>query len=97
MKAIQTRFLPATKTKGPRVRAKAQGKSVDGLKQAMLAAIKTKLDQAVKDSRLTTGERDRILAKVTADLDKLWTEHNQATDGTTMIKAEYLEVHAIRD
>ena len=36
-------------------------------------------------------------AALTADLDKLWTEHNQATDGTTMIKAEYLEVHAIRD
>jgi SAM-dependent methyltransferase len=31
-----------------------------------------------------------------ADLERLWNEHNQATDGTTLIHAEYLEVHAIR-
>lgn len=30
------------------------------------------------------------------DLEKLWTEHNAATDGTTAIGAEYLEVVAIR-
>src|SRR5437879_7212721 len=51
--------------------AKAQGKSVDGLKQAMLTAIKAKLDQAVKDGRLTSDQRDQILAKITADLDNL--------------------------
>jgi len=27
-----------------------------------------------------------------ADLEKLWTEHNQATDGTTVVDAEFLEV-----
>ena len=30
------------------------------------------------------------------DLEQLWTEHNAATDGTTLIEAEYLEVVAIR-
>ena len=30
------------------------------------------------------------------DLEKLWTEHNQATDGTTVVDAEYLEVRAVR-
>ena len=31
-----------------------------------------------------------------ADLEQLWTEHNTATDGTTSIDSEYLEVVAIR-
>ena len=31
-----------------------------------------------------------------AELEQLWTEHNTATDGTTSIGAEYLEVVAIR-
>ena len=30
------------------------------------------------------------------DLEKLWTENNQATDGTTVVDAEYLEVRAVR-
>jgi SAM-dependent methyltransferase len=30
------------------------------------------------------------------DLEKLWSEHNQATDGTTVVDAEYLEVKAVR-
>ena len=30
------------------------------------------------------------------DLEGLWTEHNTATDGTTLVLAEYLEVVAIR-
>jgi SAM-dependent methyltransferase len=30
------------------------------------------------------------------DLEQLWTENNQATDGTTFIEAEYLEVATIR-
>ncbi|MGQ0541165.1 MAG: class I SAM-dependent methyltransferase [Blastocatellia bacterium] len=30
------------------------------------------------------------------DLIELWTEHNQATDGTTRVESEYLEVKAIR-
>jgi len=51
--------------------AKAQGKSVDGLKQAMLASIKAKLDQAVTDGKLTASQRDDIMAKITASIDDL--------------------------
>jgi SAM-dependent methyltransferase len=35
-------------------------------------------------------------AALRRDLEQLWTEHNTATDGTTLIQAEYLEVVAIR-
>jgi 2-polyprenyl-3-methyl-5-hydroxy-6-metoxy-1,4-benzoquinol methylase len=31
------------------------------------------------------------------ELEQLWTEHNTATDGTTLIESEYLEVVAIRE
>ena len=30
------------------------------------------------------------------DLEQLWTEHNSATDGTTRVESEYLEVVAVR-
>ena len=30
------------------------------------------------------------------DLERLWTDHNQNTDGTTCVESEYLEIHAIR-
>ena len=35
-------------------------------------------------------------AALQTDLEKLWIEHNQASDGTTSVPAEYLEVHAVR-
>lgn len=35
-------------------------------------------------------------AALRRDLEQLWTEHNQASDGTTKITSEYLEVIAIR-
>jgi SAM-dependent methyltransferase len=31
-----------------------------------------------------------------ADLEKLWSDHNAATDGTTLVESEYLEVRAIK-
>ena len=31
------------------------------------------------------------------DLERLWTEHNTATDGTTRYDSEYLEVVAVRE
>ena len=31
-----------------------------------------------------------------SDLERLWSEHNRATDGTTHVESEYLEVIAIR-
>src|SRR5579859_182714 len=51
--------------------AKAQNKSVDGLKQAMIAAVQSKLDQAVKDGRLTADQRDQLLADFKAHIDDL--------------------------
>jgi AraC-like DNA-binding protein len=41
--------------------AKAQGKPVDGLEQAIVAAAKAKLDKAVADGRLTSQQRDQLL------------------------------------
>ena len=35
-------------------------------------------------------------AALRRDLAQLWTENNRATDGTTRIEAEYLEVTAVR-
>jgi hypothetical protein len=50
--------------------AKAQGKSVDGLVDVLVKDETARLDQAVKDGRLTDGQRDEIVAnleeKVTA-------------------------------
>jgi hypothetical protein len=46
--------------------AKAQNKSVDGLKTALKADVAARLDQAVKAGRLTTDQR----AKIEADLDQ---------------------------
>ena len=40
---------------------------------------------------------DKGQAALAADLEKLWADNNEAKDGTTVINAEYLEVHAIRD
>jgi len=44
--------------------ARAQGRSVDGLQQALLDAARTQLDRAVVDRRLTADERDRILTEL---------------------------------
>ena len=35
-------------------------------------------------------------AALRADLEELWTANNQATDGTTLVESEYLEVRAFR-
>jgi SAM-dependent methyltransferase len=36
-------------------------------------------------------------AALRSDLERLWTEHNQATNGTTQVEGEYLEVIATRN
>jgi hypothetical protein len=51
--------------------ANAQNKSVDGLKQAIISAVQSKLDQAVKDGRLTSDEETQILARLKASIDDL--------------------------
>lgn len=39
---------------------------------------------------------EQVQRDLRQDLEKLWTENNQATDGTTVVDAEYLEVRAVR-
>jgi hypothetical protein len=51
--------------------AKAQGKSVDGLKQALLDDEKKELDQAVADGALTRAQADAILARKQQRLDDI--------------------------
>jgi hypothetical protein len=51
--------------------ARAQGKSVDGLEQALLDAAGTQLDRAVSDGKLTSDQRDRILSDLRAHVDDL--------------------------
>lgn len=51
--------------------AKDKGKSVDGLEKAMTADLKAKLDQAVKDKRLTQAQADEILKRTNDRLDDL--------------------------
>jgi hypothetical protein len=51
--------------------AKARGKSVDGLKQAILNDAKQKLDQLVKDGELTQGQADEMLARMKSHIDDL--------------------------
>jgi hypothetical protein len=35
-------------------------------------------------------------AALRRDLEALWAEHNEATDGTTLVESEYLEVRATK-
>lgn len=51
--------------------AKAEGKSVDGLKAALLADAKAKLDQAVTDGKLTDAQRDEMLKRMESRLDEM--------------------------
>jgi hypothetical protein len=49
--------------------ATAHGKSVDGLKQAMVEAAKTDLDREVTDGRLTAEQEQSILTQLRAGID----------------------------
>ena len=51
--------------------AKAQNKSVDGLKAALKTALTAELDEAVKDKRITEAQKTKILANIDARLDKI--------------------------
>jgi hypothetical protein len=51
--------------------ANAQGKSVAGLKDAMLKATKAKLDQLVEDGKLTQAEADEMYDRFQSQLDDL--------------------------
>jgi Arc/MetJ-type ribon-helix-helix transcriptional regulator len=51
--------------------AKARGKSVDGLKQAILDEAEKKLDQLVEDGELTRAQADEMLARMRSRIDDL--------------------------
>jgi hypothetical protein len=51
--------------------AVAQGKTVAGLKQAILAPVKTRLNKLVTDKRITPAQRDQALARFEKRLDTL--------------------------
>ena len=51
--------------------ARAEGKSVDGLKQALLADAKKKLDHAVDEGLLTAAQRDEMLERLEATVDAI--------------------------
>jgi polyhydroxyalkanoate synthesis regulator phasin len=51
--------------------AKAQNKDLDGLKKVISDRLQTRLDEAVKDGRLTKDQADAIAKKMTAHIDDL--------------------------
>ena len=51
--------------------ARAEGKSVEGLKQALLADAKKKLDHAVDEGMLTATQRDEMLERLEAAVDAI--------------------------
>jgi hypothetical protein len=51
--------------------AKAQGKSVDGLKKAMVADAKERLDKAVENGMLTNAQAKEALSEIEARIDGL--------------------------
>jgi len=51
--------------------AQAQGKSVDGLKQALVAAATKKLDAAVAAGKLTADQRSQILSQLQSRIDDM--------------------------
>jgi hypothetical protein len=59
------------KLSGGKSVAKAQNKSVDGLKQAMLADAKTHLDRAVKDGMLTEAQATQALNELRSRIDEI--------------------------
>ena len=50
--------------------AKARGKSVAGLQQAITAAIKARLDKAVAAGRITQAQENKILSRIGRGLDR---------------------------
>jgi hypothetical protein len=60
-------------------------------------------EQVVSEFRLWYGPTLRAFAALAEDardnlrldLETLWTEHNRASDGTTRVQSEYLEVMAV--
>ena len=51
--------------------ASSRGKSVSGMEKAMIAALKSRLDQAVADKRITASQEKQILARLSSRIDSL--------------------------
>jgi len=51
--------------------AQAKGVSIDTLKSAIVDAAKEKLDQAVADGKLTQDQADKIMTRLTDNIDKI--------------------------
>ncbi|MET0938463.1 MAG: hypothetical protein ABWY51_04480 [Gaiellaceae bacterium] len=51
--------------------AEAEGRSVAGLKRALVATAKERLDQAVEDGGITAAQRDQLLEQLEAKIDDL--------------------------
>ena len=66
--------------------AKDKGKTVDGLKKALTADTKAKLDAAVKAGKLTQAQADELLARMTDHLDDL-------VNGTAAARARHRDGH----
>jgi ribosomal protein S20 len=50
--------------------AKARGKSVGGLEQAMVAAIRSRLDQAVSAGRITKAQEQKLLSRLAVRINR---------------------------
>ena len=72
--------------------ANAQGKSVDGLKQAILAEAKKKLDQLVQDGDLTQAEADAMYERLQSHVEDL-VEHGMFRFGFRERAGEPPEKH----
>jgi polyhydroxyalkanoate synthesis regulator phasin len=51
--------------------ARAKGKSVDGLKAAMIKGVKADLDEAVEDGDITREHADQLVEKLSGEIDRL--------------------------
>jgi hypothetical protein len=72
-----------------------QGKSVDGLKQALRDAAKTALDRARTNGRITQKQQDDALAKLDASLDDIVNGRNPET--TALAKALGIDRQKLAD
>ena len=72
--------------------------TVKGPAKMVFVAGQTPSDEAYRPVAVGDyrGQYLKVLESLTAQLEALWTEQNTATDGTTAVEGEYLEVHAIR-
>jgi SAM-dependent methyltransferase len=86
-----------------RVRIAASCESLQLTRRSITFEYPFSPEQVVNEFRLWYGPTVRAFAALDeskrealrADLEKLWSDHNRAMDGTTRVQSEYLEVIAI--